>query len=160
MYPSDVNSIFRSSRVAGSGLKAMRGWMNIISNNISNANSVDTGRRTGNGNFVPYARQIPVFAKVLSEKFRENNINGDVLNGVQVKRIATLNGDVRKVYDPAHPAARRAGTFDAGYVYYPNISSVQEMADMKVAAASYEANLSVIDISQRMMQQALQIGKK
>lgn len=42
-------------------------------------------------------------------------------------------------YDPSHPAA------DArGYVKYPNVNMVVEMADMREANRSYEANLQVV----------------
>lgn len=159
MYPSAINDIFRASRIAASGLKSNRQWMNMIANNIANANTLDTGIRSKRGNFVPYARQVPIFAKVLSEKFRENEKNSDVINGVKVKKVVELKKDVKKVYAPTHPAARRAGTQDAGYVYYPSISTSQEMADMRIASASYEANLSVISLSSKMNQQALTIGR-
>lgn len=155
----DLN-IFRAGRVAGSGLKTSRQWMNIISNNVANADTVDTGRIGRDGNYIPYARQVPVFKKVLSERFRDARVNGDVLNGVAVKEVAELEGKIRKVYDPTHPAARRAGTEDAGYVYYPGVSIAQEMADMRMAAAAYEANLSVMSTGGKMTQQALRIGRR
>lgn len=155
-----INDLFRSGRVAASGMRANRNWMNIISNNVANVASLDTGVRDTQGNMVPYGRQVPIFEKVLSEKFRRNQVNGDVLNGVAVKGVVDLKGSVKKVYDPTHPAARKAGSIDAGYVYYPKINVAQEMADMRIAAASYEANLSVISTSGRMMDQALRIGRR
>lgn len=155
-----VNDLYRASRIAASGLRANRNWMNIISHNIANMHSLDTGVKGGDGNFVPYARQVPVFEKVLSEQFRRNRVNGDILNGVAVKGVAELKGSVKKVYDPTHPAARKAGTVDAGYVYYPKVNTTQEMADMRMASASYEANISVISASNRMVEQALRIGRR
>lgn len=154
-----MNGIFRAAHVASSGLKANRGWMNIISNNLANMHSADTGIRDGEGNFVPYSRQVPVFAKVLSDQFRRSKLNGNVVNGVEVKKVASLDEDVRKVYDPAHPAARKEGK-DVGYVYMPNISTAQEMADMRMAAASYEANLSVLAVSKQMTEQALALSRR
>lgn len=153
-------NIFGTSRVAFSGLKATRGWMNIVANNIANTQTLDTGKLDASGNYVPYARQVPVFQKVLSEKFRDNKVNGDVAGGVAIKGIAELKGDVKKVYDPTHPAARAAGTADAGYVYYPDISLAQEMADLKIAAAAYEANVTVLTTTANMTQNALRIGRR
>jgi flagellar basal-body rod protein FlgC len=150
---------FRAAKTAASGLKVNRRWMNVISNNIANANTLDTGRYAKDGNFVPYARQVPIFKKVMTDKFRENKVNSDIENGVAVKGIANLNDKVNKVYDPSHPAARRAGTKDAGYVYYPAVSTWQEIADLKMASASYEANLTVMSVSNKMLNQALQISK-
>lgn len=155
-----IKNFFRASRTAASGLRANRQWMNVISNNVSNANTLDTGVRGSDGNFVPYSRQVPVFQKVLSEHFRTNKVNGDIAGGVAVKEVKELEGSVRKIYDPTHPAARRPGTEDAGYVYYPAVSVSQEMADMRLAAASYEANLTVMSVSGRMMEQALQISRR
>ena len=154
-----INDAFRASRIAASGLKSSRQWMNVISNNLANIHTLDTGVRGKGGNYIPYSRQVPVFSRVLSERFRENKVNSDVANGVKVKEIVELDGDVKKVYSPSHPAARKEGTKDAGYVYYPNISSAQEMADLKIASAAYEANLTVIGISGKMTQQALSIGR-
>ena len=139
-------------------MKASRRWMNTISHNIANQHSLDTGVRDTDGNFVPYARQVPVFSKVLSEEFRRNRVNEDVRNGVAVKEVVALKDKIKKVYDPFHPAARKPGTKDAGYVYYPAISPSQEMADLRIAAASYEANLSVVAVSNRMTQQALSLA--
>ena len=158
MYPSDINDVFRTSRIASTGLKSARTWMNIVANNIANANTLDTGSIGKDGNFIPYHRQVPVFQKILSEKFRDNKVNGDVINGVRVEKIAEME-DVKKVYDPFHPGARKEGTPDAGYVYYPGVDVAQEMADMRVASAAYEANLAVIGLSSKMNQQALSIGR-
>ena len=157
---SSMGNIFRSSRIAASGLRASRTWMNSISNNIANMHTLDTGKSDKMGNFVPYSRQVPIFSKVMSEEFRKNKVNNDVLNGVAVKEVAELKGKVNKVYDPTHPAARKAGSKDAGYVYYPSISLTQEMADIKIASASYEANISVVSVSKKMMQQALGLNRR
>jgi len=151
---SDQQGLFYASGVAASGLRANRLWMNIVSNNLANAHTLDTGKMDANGNYAPYARQVPVFAKILDGK------QGAVRNGVEVKEVASLNGEVRKVYDPGHPAARQPGTSDAGYVYYPDISSAQEIADLRAAAASYEANLTVLAASKKMMSKALQINRR
>ncbi|MBB64374.1 MAG: flagellar basal body rod protein FlgC [Waddliaceae bacterium] len=155
-----ISKLNRAGQIAATGLKANRGWMNVISNNIANAHSVDNGKRTANGNFVPYARQVPVFERILSENFRRNKVNGDVADGVAVKEVSELNDHIRKVFDPTHPAARKAGSPDAGYVYYPKISVAQEMADMQIASAAYEANLSIISVSQRMSENAMRISRR
>ncbi len=159
MYPSSINDAFRASRVAASGLRSSRRWMNMIANNIANASTLDSGVLAKDGNFKPYARQVPLFAKVLSEKFRKNHVNADIINGVHVKKVVELDENVKKVYAPSHPAARKAGTVDAGYVYYPDVSLSQETADLKIAAASYEANLTVVSVSKKMLTQTLSLGK-
>lgn len=154
------HGIFRSSRISGSALKVNRNWMNVISNNIANENTLSIGKKDKQGNYIPYARQVPIFEKILSENLRTNKVNNDVKNGVRVSEIVTQKGKVRKVYDPDHPAARKAGSEDAGYVYYPDINLPQEMADMKMAAASYEANLLAMNTSNQMNKQALGLGRR
>ncbi|MDF2577843.1 MAG: flgC [Chlamydiales bacterium] len=154
-----INALFRSTRVAASSARAHRQWLNNISNNLANKDTVDTGKMDKEGNYIPYARQVPIFSKVLSEKFRENRVREDVINGVTVKKTAQLKNEYESVYDPDHPAARRAGSKDAGYVYYPKISIAQEMADLKIAAASYEADITVMAVSNKLFDQALSIGR-
>lgn len=155
-----LSKLNKAGQIAASGLKSSRTWMNVISNNLANIHSVDTGKRSADGNLIPYARQVPVFAKVLSESYRRNEVNKDPKNGVAVKGIATLKDSVKKVYDPTHPAARKAGTVDAGYVYYPKVSLAQELADLRLAAASYEANLAVMSVGGRIRDQSLLIGRR
>lgn len=154
-----MDNLFTTNRIAFSGMKATRNWMNCIANNIANAQTLDSGVIGKDGNYIPYARRIPVFARVLSDQFHSATVNGDVVDGVAVNGVAELKGDVKKVYDPTNPAARRPGTSDAGYVYYPSISIAQEMADLKMASAAYEANMTVMAQSDKMTQNALRIGR-
>ncbi|MCH1429999.1 MAG: flagellar basal body rod protein FlgC [Chlamydiales bacterium] len=154
------HGLFRSARISGSALKANRNWMNVISNNLANENTLSVGKKDKEGNFVPYSRQVPVFQKILSENLRSNKVNNDVKNGVKVSEIFEAKGEVKKIYDPSHPAARRPGTKDAGYVYYPDINLAKEMADMKVAAASYEANVLAMSTSNKLLKLALNIGRR
>jgi flagellar basal-body rod protein FlgC len=49
-------------------------------------------------------------------------------------------------YDPSHPGADAAG-----YVKMPNVNTVIEMADMREASRSYQANLSVIEQARAML---------
>lgn len=153
------NAVSNSLGVSNTALRSIRKWMNSISNNIANKDAVDTGKRDKYGNLIPYARQVPVFETVLSEKWRKNKVRGDVKGGVTVKEIISLKNNYRKVYDPSHPAARAAGSPDAGHVFYPEIHIGQEMADMKVAELSYNANVAVIETTKGMMKKAFEISK-
>ena len=160
MSLTNINNVFRTQKVASTGMRVARRWMDIISNNIANVNTLDTGKIDKDGNFIPYKREVPVLAKVSSENFRDNKVNGDVLNGVKIAGIVKVEDNIKKVFDPNHPAARKNGTPDAGYVYYPGVSVGQEMADLKIAAATYEANLTVVSKANLMIKQALSIGRR
>jgi flagellar basal-body rod protein FlgC len=112
-------------KVAASGLEVQSARMRVASENIANADS--TGTAPGAN---PYARKIVTFASELDEA------SGAAL--VKVKGIATDGSDFRVEHDPGHPAADANGN-----VKYPNVNVIMEMADIREANRSYEANLQV-----------------
>jgi flagellar basal-body rod protein FlgC len=73
---------------------------------------------------------------------------------VGLGRVDTDRSDFRLKYEPGHPAADTNG-----YVKYPNVNSLVEMADMREAQRSYEANLNVIGATRRMIQRTIEILK-
>ena len=129
----------KSLAVAASGLRAQAGRMRVISENIANSNS--TAKSPGGD---PYRRRIPTFASQL-----DRALDARV---VTVGRIQTDRSDFQSKYQPGHPAAD-----GRGYVKYPNVNSVIEMADMRDAQRSYEANVNVIGATRRMIQRTLDI---
>lgn len=152
-------SFWNSLRISASGLSAQRLRLDMISNNIANA---QTTRTTEGG---PYKRQDVVFAAQSTSshmpEFIANRLgNTPVGNtagqtgGVTVSQVVTDQEPGSRVYDPTHPDA------DAeGYVTYPNVNLVVEMTNMLSATRSYEASLQVVDASKRMALKALDIGK-
>lgn len=151
-------SFWDSLRVGASALTAQRIRMDVISNNIANAETT----RTADGG--PYKRQEVVFstqgrdnsmlpALVLA---RRNPEAKDLLpiQGVQVNQIIADDQPGQRVYDPTHPDA------DAeGYVTYPNVNIVTEMTNLLSATRSYEAGLAVVEAAKRMALRALEIGR-
>lgn len=148
--------VFRSIDIAGSGLTANRLWMDTISGNLANVNTT----RTPEGG--PYVRRVPVFQERLMEAFNaeENRIQKGWFgmysaSGVRVNEIARDDSTPpRLVYQPDHPDANAEG-----YVSYPNVNVVREMADMMVASRAYEANLAVVDTGKALWNGALDIMK-
>lgn len=135
---------------AASGLTAERLRMDVISNNIANANTT----RTAEGG--AYRRQIVVFeprsgqqsfAQVLSQQM-------DTGSGVKVAGITKDTTPTRRVYEPNHPDADKDG-----YVEMPNINIVSEMVDMITATRAYEANVTAVNAAKSMALKALEIGK-
>ncbi|MDF2549351.1 MAG: flagellar basal-body rod protein FlgC [Chlamydiales bacterium] len=155
-----TNTIFRSQAIAASGLKSARNWMNTIANNLANALTVDTGQLDKSGNYVPYHRQVPVFKKMLEDKIGSSQSVEEIEGGVEVEKVVSLKNQVRKVYDPTHPAARKMGSVDAGYVYYPEVDPTQEKADADIASAYYEANLAVLSDFKRMIEETLRLARR
>ncbi len=152
-------SFWDSLRIGSSALAAQRLRLDLISNNIANAETT----RTDQGG--AYKRQDVVFstqgqnsflpALVLANR-KQNPVAENLANlgGVKVDRIITDENPGSRVYDPKHPDADKDG-----YVTYPNVDLVVEMTNMLSATRSYEANLSMIDASKRMALRALDIGK-
>ena len=125
----------KSIDISSSGLTAERVRMDVISNNIANANVT----RTENGG--PYRRQMPVFSlrDNNSKFFSSKNVNNSIPAGVSVVGITEDDSAPRMVYDPAHPDAN-----SEGYVSYPNVNVVREMVDMIEVQRSYEANQKTV----------------
>lgn len=154
-------SFWNSLRIASSALSAQRLRLDLISNNIANAETT----RTADGG--PYQRQdvvfspqggnafLPRFLSVL-RSFRGGGVSvppADVA-GVRVNTIMTDQSEGPRIYDPTHPDAD-----EEGYVNYPNVNLVVEMTNMLSATRSYEAGLAVVDAAKRMAQKALEIGR-
>ncbi len=171
------DSMFGALRISASGLSVQRTRMNVIAQNIANA---DTTRTTEGG---PYRRfdvileaskntgcvqcgegdsQAPIdIVKTDTAHMDQipNDKNGEYgdtkLQGV---RVADVKPDevtpFKVIYDPSHPDA------DAdGYVTLPNVNIVQEMVDMISASRAYEANVTVMKNTKQMMSRALDIGR-
>jgi flagellar basal-body rod protein FlgC len=139
---------YNSIEISASGLSAERLAMDVIANNIANAN---TTHAPGGGAF---KRQLVVFSE------KNGNSDGDpgddstsgAGGGVQAVGIVQDNSPDRLVFDPSNPDA------DArGYVHYPNVSVVKEMVDMMAASRAYEANVSAIQESRNMTNAALNL---
>lgn len=145
-------SYFNAINVGASGLTAQRLRMDIISQNIANANTT----RTADG--TPYRRKDVVFEQ------RENSFpsilsdmtdnGGSVGEGVRAAKIVEDNSPFRKVYEPGHPDADKDG-----YVNMPNVDIITEMVNMISATRSYEANVTAINTSKSMAMKAMDIGK-
>ena len=161
-------SFWDTLRIGASALNAQRLRMDIISNNVANAETT----RTEEGG--PYQRQDVVFStrddqpgRFLPELVRaaharhgENQTVGvagteSKLEGVRVAGVVTdTTTEGPRVYDPTHPDA------DAdGYVQYPNVNIVTEMTNMLSATRSYEAAMQVVEAAKRMALRALEIGR-
>ena len=160
-------SFLSSFDISGYGLSAQRVRVNTISQNIANAQTT----RTEEGG--PYRRKQVVFKAIdFNEEFNKA-INGmtssakfeDPLNegdfgkkvnpaimSVIVDKISRDDSEPNLKFDPSHPDA------DAnGYVAYPNINPVIEMADLVEATRSYQANVAAFESSKNMANAAISL---
>lgn len=139
-----------SMNISGSGLSANQLWMNVISNNIANANTTRTPRGG------PYRRQVVDFAPA-SKSTSFGSVLGQAQStrdaGVKVSSITTDQSPLKLVYNPSSPDAVN------GYVQMPNVDISTEMVDMVSASRAYQANATAFDASKQMTITALSIGK-
>ena len=150
--------LFSSINIASSGMTAQRMRLDVIADNIANAETT----RTTDGKVFRRSRTIfrprveePYFKTPFLPKQLDNGIG----EGVRVAEIKKdFDTDTRLVYDPTHPDAIQTGP-KKGYVEMPNVNVVQEMVDMISASRSYEANAALVNGSKNMFMKALEIGK-
>ena len=141
--------LFNTLDISASGLSAERLRMDLIAGNLAN---VDTTRTASGG---PFRRQLAVFE---ARDYRFERAPGLMLpsagGGVRVVKIVEDQSPLKQVYDPMHPDA------DAdGYVQYPNVNPILELADLITASRAYEANLSCMETGKQMIMKALTIGR-
>ena len=147
--------MFLGIDAAASGLTAERLRMDVISNNIANANTTRTDRGGAYHRrfvvFEPRTREPKTFEQTLSRAIGLTNKTGEGVRAVSIMEDTT-QGPL--VYDPGHPDANADG-----YVEKPNVNIVQEMIDMITAQRAYEANATSINAAKAMATKALDIGK-
>jgi flagellar basal-body rod protein FlgC len=135
-------TVFGAIGIASTGLTVYRKWIDAVSDNLSNMNTV---RSTDEAAFQ---------AKyVVAEAANYGNDTDDGA-GVRVQGIALGSAEGRMVYEPNHPLAD-----NEGYVKYPDIDMSSQMTQLIMAQRGYQANAAVVDRAKESYQAALQIGR-
>lgn len=145
--------MFDSFNINASGLTAQRYRMDVIAENVANANTT----RTEDG--TPYKRKVVTFEEKNGRYESFDTIFGrasDRFKGHGVKVSGTFEdkSEGNMVYDPAHPDAD-----ENGYVTYPNVNIITEMTNLIDASRSYEANATAFDASKAIAKQGLNLGQ-
>ena len=134
---------FRIFDIAGSGLSAESVRLNTVASNLANADSVSGDPKT------VYRAKHPVF-----EAVRSNLKGGQADAAVKVNGIVENQAPPLARYEPGNPLA------DAkGYVYAPNVNSVEEMVDMISASRAYQNDVNVMNTSKDLMLATLKLGQ-
>ncbi len=150
--------MFDSFNIASTGLTAQRLRMDLISDNIANANTTRTPEGDG-----PYIRKRAIFAPVnvrpdYKSPLVPERIAHGAGKGVRVVKIEEDSSPLRLVYDPTHPDAIATGP-EKGYVRLPNVNVVTEMTDLISASRSYEANVMIVNNAKSMFAKARELGR-
>lgn len=131
--------------ISASALTAQRVRMNVISENLANA---DTTRTEEGG---PYRRRVVAFGeRPVSFSDQLKSATG---GGVMVTGIVEDASDFEYEYDPTNPDANADG-----YVAYPNVDETKEIIDLMSATRSYEANVTAMNATKSMAAKAMEIS--
>lgn len=138
--------LFDALNVSASGLSAERIKMDVVANNLANAQTT----RGPDGQ--PFRRQEVViqsesasFASVLDSEVGAFARTSGGPKGVRVVEVADDPTPNRRIYDPGHPDAD-----EDGYIEMPNVNPVTEMVDLIASSRSYEANVNAMQTAKQM----------
>ena len=141
--------------IAGTGLNAQSLRLNTTASNLANAQSASSSIDE------VYRSRQPVFAAIQQDamsaavnggQYSQNEL--DANSGVQVLGIVESDAPLQRRYEPNHPKAD-----EDGYVYYPNVNPVEEMANMISASRSFQMNVEVMNSAKQMVQRVLTLGQ-
>lgn len=125
--------LIKSIKISTAGMRVQGTRLRVISENVANADSLPE-----NPSDLPYRRKQVSFKNILDRSIDAKRVTVD--------KIQYDKSDFDRKFDPQHPAADKDG-----YVLVPNVNPLVEMMDMREAERSYEANLSVIQVSKSML---------
>ena len=140
--------------IAGMAMDAQSVRLNTVASNLANAQSAASSVNQ------VYRARHPVFAAVQESALQQANGWSDVDDdgqggaGVRVLGIEESQAPLQKRYEPGHPLADKDG-----YVLYPNVNVVEEMADMISASRSFQINVEMLQSAKSMAQRLLSMGQ-
>jgi flagellar basal-body rod protein FlgC len=136
-----VDALSSSISLAASGLFAQSRRMSVASENLANAQA--TGSTPGAD---PYARKTIAF--------EVDTGDAEDVRGVKVVSIDRDQSPFRIQHMPGHPAADGNGN-----VKTPNVDPLIELADIREANRSYQANLQVIKQARNLISMTIDMLK-
>lgn len=136
--------------ISGSAMSAQTIRLNTTASNMANAQSVSSSEGE------TYRARHPVFSLKTPDASQLHAADSGLVpgQGVQVLGIVESQSQPRMTYEPDHPLAD-----ERGYVYYPNVNVVEEMADMISASRSFQINADVMNTAKQMLQKTLTLGQ-
>jgi flagellar basal-body rod protein FlgC len=130
-----VQSSYGPADIAVSGMRAQGQNIEVISSNIANAQTGDTGKGQ------PYCRLEAVF-----------RTTGEGPSGVELSQLVPDTGAMQRIYDPGNPRADKSG-----YVTMPNVHMPVEMMNLTLASRAYQANAAVLKRYEKLVETTLEL---
>ena len=145
-----LNGVFD---IAGMGMSAQSIRLNTTASNLANANAASSSTDE------VYRARHPVFETMRRDLMSNDfttmpSMSDDASMGLRVSEIVESQQPLDRRYEPGHPKAD-----EEGYVYYPNVNMVEEMANMISASRSFQVNVEVMNSAKTMMQRVLTLGQ-
>jgi flagellar basal-body rod protein FlgC len=137
-------SSFKIFDIAGSAMAAQSLRLNLVASNLSNADSISSSIEQ------TYRSRQPVFAAQLKDAIDKRNAPV----GVQVLGVVESQAPLRMEYAPDHPMANADG-----YIFRPNVNTIEELTNMMSASRSYQDNVEVANTAKQLMLQTLRLGQ-
>lgn len=142
--------------IAGMGMSAQSIRLNTVASNLANANSPASSIDQ------VYRAKHPVFSAVAISEMQAAEANAFEIGmetdessfGVSVDGIVESQAPLERRYEPNHPLADTDG-----YVSYPNVNVMEEMADMIAASRSFQINVELMQSAKTMAQRVLTLGQ-
>ena len=171
--PEPPRAMFSALAIAASGLSAQRIRMDVIAQNLSNAETTKTPdggpykRRVVSLEAVPPATISEVTSMTAGSPGAIANSGPtapaaafgstpiEMTNDVGGVRVASISEDKSEgpmVYNPGSPDANKDG-----FVRMPNVNLTDELMDLMNARRIYEANATVFQVARAMLHKAIEI---
>jgi len=129
--------------IAGSGMSAQNLRMNLVASNLANVDAVSSSLEQ------TYRSRQPVFRAVMDQLQPQG-----AATGVQMAGVVESQAPLVREYAPEHPMADQDG-----YIYRPNVNTVEEMANMIAASRAYQNNVEVINAARQMLTATINLGR-
>ena len=133
--------MFSSLGTAASGVSTMKTWIDAISDNVSNVNTVHRTSEAAFQSEYVVAQSVP-------------GSGGGIGSGVRVGGVQRSTGEGVLAFDPSNPLAD-----ENGLVRRPNVDLSEQMTNLIIAQRAYSANVNVFERARDSYRQALEIGK-
>lgn len=147
-----MSDSFSAFDVASSAMRAQRRRMELLITNMANSQTT----RTPEGG--PYQRKDVIFRsrpfQSFEEIFLELTDGAPTLEGVDVSRVVVSDDEPILRLEPGHPDAD-----ENGYVAYPDINPLEEMANLVSATRSFEASVRAFEAVKELVQRSIEIGR-
>lgn len=139
--------LFGALNISASGLAAQRARMDVITENLANADSL------AGPNGQPYRRKMLLLQAVDDGNFPSVLRNAETPDGaVRVAGTVESREPLRRLYQPGNPQAG-----PDGFITMPNVNPLTEMIDMVSSTRAYEANVTAFQATKTMGQKLLEL---